>query len=63
MVDQSFEAVCAYIGIALAGLGLLGNVLGARMFSSPRLQTYSSAVFLLALALSDLVVMTVEVWI
>ena len=61
MVDASLESICAYIGTALAGLGLLGNLLAARMFSTTKLQSYSSAVFLLGLALSDLVVMTVEV--
>ena len=61
MVEASLERICAYIGISLAGLGLLGNLLGARMMSSTKLQNYSSAVFILALALSDVVVMTVEV--
>ncbi len=60
MVDASLESVCAYIGLCLAGLGLIGNILGARMMTSTRLQSYSSAVFVAALVLSDLVVMTVE---
>ncbi len=60
-IDASLEGVCAYIGIALGGLGLLGNLLGARMMSTRRLQVYSSALFLFALCLSDLVVMSIEV--